>query len=332
MQYFLFIFQGFHWNNKQATVHPFSVHYWNADEEVIDYKTYCVISDEMTHDADTFHVFRSAVLPEIIRGLRPFVFKKVIYISDGCGGQYKNFKNFSNLMLHEADFGLEAEWHFTATTHGKGLPDAISAVVKCSSRRYSLKKKCYIRTPLEMFEFCERSLTSEKLKFVYVPKESVAAQRPILEERYKQFKTINGTRKMHMFRPMPNGTICMARTSDAESVLQVDFRTVEITEFNPENIKLGFFYAFYVGANYQIGLVVEDNAEEGDVKLQVLKLNKTSRKAVWPEQLMFIDVPYRDILKELPEPETDDGHTYEIQRDEMKAIRTRVNLYKAART
>lgn len=313
-------------------MHPFAVHFWNADEEIIDYKTFCVISDEMSHDADTFHVFRQAVMPEIISCLSPFSFKKIFYISDGCGGQYKNFKNFSNLMMHQTDFGIDAEWHFTSTSHGKGLCDAMSAVVKCSARRYSLKPKCYIRTPTEMFRYCDRHLTSDKLKFVYVSKETVAAQRPILEQRYQQFKTIHGTRKMHMFRPMPNGMISMGRTSDAETLHQIDFRNIEVTDFTAGNLKLGFFYAFVVGTNYQVGLLVEENNDDGDVKFQVLKLNKNTRKAVWPEEIVFVDVPYRDILKELEEPETDDGNTYEIKKDEMKAIRARANLYKAKHT
>ena len=30
-------------------------------------------------------------------------------VSDGPGAQYKNFKNFTNLLLHEQDFDLKAE-------------------------------------------------------------------------------------------------------------------------------------------------------------------------------------------------------------------------------
>lgn len=95
------------------------VHHWNSENEQVVYKTYCVISDEMTHDADTFHVFRNAVMPLIKRDLEGILIQKVYYVSDGCGGQYKNVKNFANLMLHHEDYGLEAEWHFCSTSHGK---------------------------------------------------------------------------------------------------------------------------------------------------------------------------------------------------------------------
>ena len=33
----------------------------------------------------------------------------------------KNRKNFINLCHHEDDFGVPAEWHFSATSHGKVL-------------------------------------------------------------------------------------------------------------------------------------------------------------------------------------------------------------------
>eukprot|EP00731_Ephydatia_muelleri_P014605 Em0008g325a len=45
--------------------------------------------------------------------------KRIIYMSDGCAGQYKNCYNFTNLCHHEEDFGIPAEWHFFATSHGK---------------------------------------------------------------------------------------------------------------------------------------------------------------------------------------------------------------------
>ena len=55
---------------------------------------------------------------------------KLHYFSDGCAGQYKNFKNFLNMCHHKQDFGLEAEWTFFATSHGKSPCDGIGGFVK----------------------------------------------------------------------------------------------------------------------------------------------------------------------------------------------------------
>ena len=44
---------------------------------------------------------------------------EIVYFSDGCGAHYKNNKNFINLCCHNIDFGIDAEWGFFATNHGK---------------------------------------------------------------------------------------------------------------------------------------------------------------------------------------------------------------------
>ena len=64
----------------------------------------------------------------------------MIYFSDGCAGQYKNCKNFVNLCLHEQDFDITAEWHFFATSHGKGPCDGLGGTVKRLAARASLQR------------------------------------------------------------------------------------------------------------------------------------------------------------------------------------------------
>ena len=66
--------------------------------------------------------YRHELLPQV---------KKLFYFSDGCEGQYKNYKNFMNLCLHKQDFGLDAEWIFFANSHGKSPCDEIGGSVKC---------------------------------------------------------------------------------------------------------------------------------------------------------------------------------------------------------
>lgn len=73
----------------------------------------------MTHDANTFHVFRDKIMPRVQSDFADHGLCKVYYISDGSGSQYKNMYNMANLMLHEQDYGLAAEWTFTSTSHGK---------------------------------------------------------------------------------------------------------------------------------------------------------------------------------------------------------------------
>ena len=77
--------------------------------------------------------------------------KKIVYFSDGAASQYKNPKNFINLCNHEAYFGIQAEWHFSATSHGKGASDGVGGTVKHLAARASLQRpyERQIMTPLQ---------------------------------------------------------------------------------------------------------------------------------------------------------------------------------------
>ena len=47
--------------------------------------------------------------------------KKVVHFTDGAASQYKNCKNFTNLLFLKDDFGVEGEWHFLLLVTEKGL-------------------------------------------------------------------------------------------------------------------------------------------------------------------------------------------------------------------
>ena len=64
---------------------------------------------------------------------------KIIYVSDGCAAQYKNRKNFINLCYHMDDFGVPAEWHFFATSHGKTAADGVAGTLKRLATKASLQ-------------------------------------------------------------------------------------------------------------------------------------------------------------------------------------------------
>jgi hypothetical protein len=50
--------------------------------------------------------------------------KKIVYFSDGSVAQYNRKKNYY-VACHNEDFGVPAEWHFLATSHGKSACDGV---------------------------------------------------------------------------------------------------------------------------------------------------------------------------------------------------------------
>ena len=71
--------QGLHWNNSQATLHPFVVYYIDSGE--VCHVNYVVISDCLNHDTVTVYLFQisfTAFLKELLTArLHP---RNIIYL------------------------------------------------------------------------------------------------------------------------------------------------------------------------------------------------------------------------------------------------------------
>ena len=108
--------------------------------------------------------------------------KKLFYFSDGCGGQYKNYKNFMNLCLHKQDFGLDAEWIFFPTSHGKSPCDEIGGSVKRHAAKRSLQRPMnnQILDYQVMLNVCKEEMS--KIKFFGIIKETMDKVHKSLKE------------------------------------------------------------------------------------------------------------------------------------------------------
>ena len=76
------------------------------------------MSDELVHDTKAVYIFQEKLIDHL-KTLNIQMYK-ILYFSDGSAAQYKNRKNLINLGYHKEDFGMPADWHFFATSHGKG--------------------------------------------------------------------------------------------------------------------------------------------------------------------------------------------------------------------
>lgn len=151
--------QGFHWENTQATLHPFVAYYRSsAQDNSLLHTSMCIISDSRKHTTAAVYTYQKHVLPHLQKILPKL--NKIHYFSDGCAGQYKNRYNFINLCNHQEDFHLECEWNFFATAHGKSPCDGIGGTVKRLTAKASLQRPVdgQILTPRDMFKFCQESL------------------------------------------------------------------------------------------------------------------------------------------------------------------------------
>ena len=193
--------QGFHWNNSQSTIHPFVAYYTDGDQQ--HELSYVIISDRLYHNTVAVYTFQKCLISYLKRvlpeQLKP---KKIVYFSDGAGSQYKNRKNFINLCLHKEDFGVSAEWHFYATSHGKGACNGLGGTLKRLAARASLQRPYndQIMTPRQLYDWAKVSIPN--IHFEYSSIEDYKKESEKLHQRFLSSRTIPGTRKYHSFVPV----------------------------------------------------------------------------------------------------------------------------------
>ncbi len=81
--------QAFHWDNRQATLHPFVV-YKQPESGMGDLEchSFCVISDSTEHSTSAVHCFLRKLFEELRK--MPGDLTQVLYFSDDASSQYKN--------------------------------------------------------------------------------------------------------------------------------------------------------------------------------------------------------------------------------------------------
>lgn len=203
--------QGFHWNNNQATVHPMVIYFWNQETAKVDHVSYVGISDCLEHDTIAVFMFQQKLV-EFLKEKFTTV-TKIKYFSDGAPQQYKNKKNFVNLLNHFKDFSILAEWNFFATAHGKGACDGVGGTLKRLARQYCLQQgsKNEILTAEKLYEWANEHLKNVNVFFCSSEDYELSAQ--YLKTRFETCKTIKGTLGLHYAVPINDSELKVKATS-----------------------------------------------------------------------------------------------------------------------
>ena len=312
--------QGYHWNNSQATLHPFVTYYLDSGD--LCHLSYVVISDCLHHDTTAVHLFQRLFinfLKEFLPSrLRP---KKILYFSDGAASQYKNRKNFLNLCHHEEDFGVKAEWHFSATSHGKGACDGLGGTVKRLAARASLQRPYndQVMTPRQLFDWACANIPA--VHFEYCSSEDYTREQSSLEQRFALSRTIPGTRKLHSFVPLSDSTVQVKHysTSDISRKERVSLAKSDI----PPELIAGFVTCSCDG-NWWLACVLEVCSDTKEVKLTFLHPHGPANSFKYPTPHNIRTIPMDNILT-LVDPRTRSGRVYCLTKKEMTAAKERLD-------
>ena len=314
--------QSFHWNNLQATIHPFVCYYSSditqegeAAQRKINNVSFVVVSENNTHDTIAVHLFQKALIQFLTNKIvKP---KKIIYFSDGCGAQYKNRKNFINLCHHNDDFGMPAEWHFFATSHGKGPCDGVGGTVKRLAARASLQRPYdkQILTPRQLYEFGCSEIPS--VNFHYVTVEEYENESVLLSKRFESARTIAGTHKLHSFRPISANELEIRNFSSSEEKRIECISTVinDSDSFIKLSVIKGYVTARYDGY-WWLGCVTKSIPDTEDVQVTFLHPHGPAKSFKYPPTGDTLIMSYQDILT-LVNPTTATGRAYTLSTLEI---------------
>jgi len=196
--------QSNYWSNDQATLHVFVCLYRDSANTLHEFN-YVNISDYHKHETKAVHLFQKKLICKLI-DVVPFGIKKIIYFSDGSAAQYKNRFNFSNLMKHEKDFGMPAEWHFHATSHGKNLCDGIGGAIKRAAFRASHQKDPCAQIDSAK-KLCQFANNLPKYTCEYTSIADHQRHNRSLNKRFKDCSFLKGCRSLHSFVPVSSTSL-----------------------------------------------------------------------------------------------------------------------------
>ena len=292
--------QSFHWSKEYCTLHPLVI-YYKDDEGNLQHHSLCFISDDNTHDTCFVHQIQTMIfkfIKEKIPGIT-----KIYYVSDGCGGQYKNYKNFLNLCYHKDDYGIDAERIFFATSHGKSPCDGIQDSVKRHAAKRNLQrlKNNEILDYKAVLEVCQAEMKS--IVFFGIDKEDMVVVRERMEKRFEVGKTIPGTRSSHHFIPQGGAKIAHKLCSEDEFFAAThDFKIpchVLLSDVTPSTYVTCVYNSFW-----WVGLVHKVNQDQGDVDIQFMHPHGPRKTFNWPRRTDQCPVPITNIICGIQVPKT----------------------------
>lgn len=317
--------QSAHWASRSCTVYCAVIYYRETPSDEVKVASYACISDYMMHDKYSVVVFNDAVLRDF-KAHHPAIDVKVInYQSDGCG---QHFKQKYMLCYITTIPDISVNWHFTATSHGKGAVDGVGG---CLKRRLHESIKARQLDPSSIQELATYAAKMcPNISIVYVSAEMIERVKPELNKTWyidkpNSIHNIPDTRKAHCFRSVQPYVLSVHTVSGDVEGFQINFKSGAISEIPPaqclqeeaieeknsdDKLKPGNWilvqYLLSKGKKKKyIAQILTINNNEDIFHVKFLRYDRMSRKFFWPKVDDKADVDKNQVIKILPEPQFD---------------------------
>ena len=203
--------QSAHWNQKQVTIFT-SVAWSDADP-----LSYVVVSDSLDHDKKAVATFLVRAVQNICQK-HPHL-RQIHIFSDGAACQFKNKYLWAFLSSSFQDMfpNLHVEWHFFATSHGKGAVDGVGGTVKRAVSTAVLSRQERVHTAADFARVAAQRCPKVTIEEVAPEEIKTFTDTQELEAKWKDVPTLHGTQAVHHVEVVSWGVIKHRMYSTAET-------------------------------------------------------------------------------------------------------------------
>lgn len=122
-----------------------------------------------------------------------------------------------NLMHHDKDFGVAAEWHCHATAHGKGASDGVGAVFKREAARASLlcKPNNAIISFEKLVDWAKQN--SKNIRILSYDEKEHKKTKRFLNKRFSEAPPVPDILRRHCFIPIDKEMVIKSFSNDTNS-------------------------------------------------------------------------------------------------------------------
>lgn len=210
--------QSAYWTHKQCSLYTAVA--WLPKKEYMEEKeimNYVIASDYMLHDKYAIHTFNEILFQKLKKECPTL--EEIDIFSDGPSSQFKQKYTLCNITFSS----LKVNWHFFATSHGKGAVDGVGGTVKRIVYRGIMSEK-WTPSPNDAKSFAEcANSTCNGIEVIYCSKEDIKRNIAAFEERVLYIKSIPHLRRIHCVRVRQNYVISYASVS-TEAGVQFHFK------------------------------------------------------------------------------------------------------------
>jgi hypothetical protein len=149
-------------------------------------------SDNITHDKYCINTCLEYIIDESKQYLPNLT--TITFFSDGAASQFKQRFLFRNLTKLSIDSSLNLSWSFFATSHGKGVVDAIGGIVKRMVwQEIMTKKQC--ETAVDFVRLAKSKTNTIILR--EITQAAIDASEQKLQQIFNDTRSVRDTRKLH---------------------------------------------------------------------------------------------------------------------------------------